>query len=126
MGGWGGGAVGPTPGAGGWNGGGDGGEAFGYGRAVPARQGAAVAERPTSAAGGDGLEHRIVVAAGGSGGAGGGIGGPLGKAEEMSGLFKDGVCFVDLASNQRSDPGDQHHRPCPRRGGIARHAAGQR
>ncbi len=36
------------------------------------------AEQPTSVARGDGLAHRIIVGAGGSGGAGGAIGGPIG------------------------------------------------
>lgn len=74
VGGWGGKAAGSTPGAGGWNGGGAGGDALDAdGKAGSGGGGATDIRR-----GGDRLEHRIVVAAGGSGGAGGGIGGSLG------------------------------------------------
>jgi len=77
VGGWGGAAVGSTPGAGGWNGGGDGGRALGTGGSQ-GNAGAGGGGATDIRRGGNGLEHRIVVAAGGSGGAGGGIGGPLG------------------------------------------------
>ena len=65
-------AVGPTPGAGGWNGGGDGGEALGYPDGRSGKAGAGEGGATDVRRDGDGLEHRIIVAAGGSGGAGGG------------------------------------------------------
>ena len=74
VGGWGGEAVESTPGAGGWNGGGDGGATLDRrGKAGSGGGGATDIRR-----GGDGLAHRIIVGAGGSGGAGGAIGGPIG------------------------------------------------
>ena len=74
VGGWGGEAVGSTPGAGGWNGGGAGGEALDRdGKAGSGGGGATDVRR-----GGDGLAHRIIVGAGGSGGAGDAIGGATG------------------------------------------------
>ena len=78
VGGWGGEAVGSTPGAGGWNGGGDGGKALGNRTDGPGKAGGGGGGATDIRQGGDGLEHRIIVAAGGAGGAGGGIGGPLG------------------------------------------------
>ena len=78
VGGWGGEAVGPTPGAGGWNGGGDGGLASGYPDGRPGKAGAGGGGATDIRRGSGGLESRIVVAAGGAGGAGGGIGGPIG------------------------------------------------
>ena len=74
VGGWGGEAVGSTPGLGGWNGGGAGGEALDrHGKAGSGGGGATDVRR-----GGDGLAHRIIVGAGGSGGAGSAIGGATG------------------------------------------------
>ena len=70
VGGWGGEAVGPRPGAGGWNGGGAGGRALDRGGRAGSGGGGATDVRR----GGDRLEHRILVAAGGSGGSGGAIG----------------------------------------------------
>jgi len=80
VGGQGGEAVGPTPGVGGWNGGGAGGDASdghggGAGRAGSGGGGATDIRQ-----GGASLEDRVLVAGGGSGGAGHGVGGPIGTA----------------------------------------------
>lgn len=77
VGGWGGDAAGPTPGGGGWNGGGNGGKAFGN-EDGPGKAGGGGGGATDIRRGGVGLEHRIIVAAGGAGAAGGGIGGTLG------------------------------------------------
>jgi hypothetical protein len=73
VGGRGGAAVGPTPGAAGWNGGGAGGAAHDSGGKAGSGGGGATDVRQT----GDDLEDRIIVGAGGAGGAGRGIGGPI-------------------------------------------------
>lgn len=74
VGGWGGEAAESSAGAGGWNGGGVGGETLDRGGKAGSGGGGATDVRRR----GDGLEHRIIVGAGGSGGAGGAIGGPIG------------------------------------------------
>lgn len=74
VGGWGVEAAGSTPGVGGWNGGGAGGRATDVRGEAGAGGGGATDIRR----GGDRLEHRILVGAGGSGGAGAAIGGPTG------------------------------------------------
>ena len=94
VGGWGGDAVGSTPGAGGWNGGGAGGKARDHGgRAGSGGGGASDVRR-----GGDGFEHRILVGAGGSGGAGGGIGGPVGTGGGSGGEVVGEVGLAVLGS----------------------------
>ncbi len=100
VGGWGAEAVGSTPGAGGWNGGGDGGEALGYPDGRPGKAGSGGGGATDVRQGGDGLEHRIIVAAGGSGGAGGGIGGPLGMGGGNGGGLRgaDGAAPLGTAN----------------------------
>jgi hypothetical protein len=78
VGGEGGAAVGQIPGDGGWNGGGAGGGAFYGNDGHPGQAGSGGGGATDVRRGGDGLDHRIIVAGGGSGGAGGGIGGPIG------------------------------------------------
>lgn len=69
-----------TPGDGGWNGGGDGGKAVEETDGHPGRAGSGGGGATDVRRGGDGLQHRILVAGGGSGSAGRGIGGPIGIA----------------------------------------------
>ncbi len=103
VGGWGGEAVGSTPGAGGWNGGGAGGEALDRrGKAGSGGGGATDVRR-----GGDGLEHRIIVAAGGSGGAGGAIGGPIGTGGGNGG---DLIGHEGLRRPRVGEPSDRRAR----------------
>lgn len=105
VGGWGGDAEGPTPGAGGWNGGGAGGEALGGedGRAGKAGSGGGGATDVRR--GGDGLEHRIIVAGGGSGGAGGGIGGPIGTGGGNAGGLTGAAGLAALGLVNRATGG---------------------
>ena len=94
VGGSGGEAMGTTPGAGGWNGGGAGGGALDpWGRAGSGGGGATDVRR-----GGDGLAHRIIVGAGGSGGAGGAIGGPIGMGGGNGGDLSGHEGFAVLGS----------------------------
>lgn len=80
VGGQGGEAEGSTLGVGGWNGGGAGGRAADANDGRLGQAGSGGGGATDVRRGGDGLEHRIIVAGGGSGGAGGGIGGPIGTA----------------------------------------------
>ena len=108
VGGWGGEAVGSTPGSGGWNGGGAGGGALDdRGKAGAGGGGATDVRR-----GGDGLEHRIIVGAGGSGGAGGGIGGPIGTGGGDGGEITGEQGFAAMGSANSATGG---------RGGTADH-----
>lgn len=103
IGGWGGGANGSTPGTGGWNGGGAGGDALeGDGKAGSGGGGATDVRRD-----GDGLEHRILVAAGGSGGAGGGIRGSLGTGGGNGGdpIGHQGFALLGAANPARGGEG---------------------
>lgn len=94
VGGWGAEAVGSTPGAGGWNGGGAGGVALErHGKAGSGGGGATDVRR-----GGDGLAHRIIVGAGGSGGAGGAIGGLMGTGGGNGGELNGEDGFAALGS----------------------------
>ncbi len=111
VGGWGGEAVGPTPGAGGWNGGGDGGGVRLSGRA-PGKAGSGGGGATDVRRGGDGLEHRIIVAAGGSGGAGGAIGGPIGTGGGNGGGASGAR---RLCPPRDGEPGDRRRRCEPGR-----------
>ena len=94
VGGWGSPAVGSQPGAGGWNGGGAGGDALtGGGKAGSGGGGATDVRR-----GGDRLEDRILVGAGGSGGAGGAIGGPIGTGGGNGGELNGQKGFAALGT----------------------------
>lgn len=97
VGGWGGDAVGPTPGSGGWNGGGEGGKAFGN-EDGPGKAGGGGGGATDIRRGGVGLEHRIVVAAGGAGAAGGGIGGTLGTGGGSGGGLSGDDGFAALGT----------------------------
>ena len=102
VGGWGGEAVGSTPGAGGWNGGGAGGGTLaGRGKAGSGGGGATDVRR-----GGDDLEHRIIVGAGGSGGAGGAIGGPIGTGGGNGGDLIGHEGFAILGSANPATGGE--------------------
>jgi hypothetical protein len=78
VGGLGGAAVGASRGNGGWNGGGAGGVAADGAAGHRGKAGSGGGGATDVRIGGNGLEDRVVVAGGGSGGAGGGIGGPSG------------------------------------------------
>ena len=100
VGGWGGEAVGSTPGAGGWNGGGAGGKALDRADRPSGKAGSGGGGATDVRQGGDGLADRIIVAAGGSGGAGGAIGGPIGTGGGDGGDLTghDGFAVVGSAN----------------------------
>jgi hypothetical protein len=106
VGGWGGAAVGQTPGAGGWNGGGDGGSAFGHRDGRPGKAGSGGGGATDVRRAGSGLEHRIIVAPGGSGGAGGAIRGPLGTGGGDGGGLTGVDGFAPLGSANRAKGGE--------------------
>lgn len=90
VGGMGGAANDQQPGAGGWNGGGDGGAAAEWAPGSFGRAGSGGGGATDVRQGGDGPEHRVVVAGGGGGGAGHGIGGSVGTGGGSAG-GADGV-----------------------------------
>ncbi len=100
VGGWGGAAVGSTPGDGGWNGGGTGGRTSLGRDGRPGKAGSGGGGATDVRRGGDELEHRIIVGGGGSGGAGGGIGGPLGTGGGNGGdpIGQDGFAPLGRAN----------------------------
>ena len=98
VGGEGGAAAGPMPGDGGWNGGGAGGRAFDGTEGRPGKAGSGGGGATDVRRGGDGLDHRIIVAGGGSGGAGGAIGGPIGTASGDGGDLAGQDGFAALGS----------------------------
>jgi hypothetical protein len=101
IGGWGGAADGNDPGMGGWNGGGAGGRAFDRVGGPPGMAGSGGGGATDVRRGGDGLEHRVLVAGGGGGGAGGGIGGQLGTGGGSGG---DPIGAVGLAALGSANP----------------------
>lgn len=98
VGGMGGAAVGLVPGEGGWNGGGGGGLAVDRHDGRPGKAGSGGGGATDVRRGGDRLEHRIIVAGGGSGGAGGAIGGPIGTGGGDGGELTGHDGFAALGS----------------------------
>ena len=93
-------AVGAVPGRGGWNGGGAGGAAFDGSHGQSGKAGSGGGGATDVRRGGGGLEHRIIVAGGGSGGAGGAIGGTLGTGGGFGGgpTGTDGLAALGTAN----------------------------
>jgi hypothetical protein len=98
VGGWGGQALGSTPGAGGWNGGGTGGGAFSGPGGRPGKAGSGGGGATDIRQDGSSLEHRIIIAGGGSGAAGGGIGGQVGTGGGDGGDLTGHDGFAALGS----------------------------
>ena len=103
VGGEGGAAAGLMPGDGGWNGGGAGGKAFDGDDGRPGQAGSGGGGVTDIRRGGTGLDDRILVAGGGSGGAGSGIGGPIGTAGGDGGDLtgQDGSAALGSVNPQR-------------------------
>ena len=116
VGGEGGAAAGLMPGDGGWNGGGAGGRAFDGDDGRPGQAGSGGGGVTDIRRGGTGLDDRILVAGGGSGGAGSGIGGPIGTAGGDGGDLtgQDGSAALGsvnpATARQRRQP-DHRRRP---------------
>ncbi len=111
VGGVGGAAAGPMPGDGGWNGGGAGGRASDETEGRRGKAGAGGGGATDVRRGGDGLDHRIVVAGGGSGGAGGAIGGPIGTSSGDGGDLVGQDGFAALGSVNPATGGREGARP---------------